>query len=332
MTENEGIWLSEISHRLKGINVTIENNFLKRILIETSKSSKPHCNLNFIKIMKMKPTGKSLSYTIYSWTKYRRSIPLDKLIILSKLSKFDNKKIESKIISVNATKGKIKPKFPIKINRQLGSIMGHILGDGSIDKKYKQVFFSNSEKYLLREFSNNMKGIFNIKPRIWMQKRPDFGNTKWDKRIYTLHELKKGRNCGLFYPTICGLILNAIFEDFAIGKDKKITARIMGTNKEFKRGFIRAFYDDECTVGRTNIRVFQDKKDILEGFKVLLMEFDITTGNIKTYIKRNKERYYFDIHRKSNFLKFQREIGFTSPKKSERLNRLSLIIKPWNAK
>lgn len=332
MNNKEYIGLLNISQKLKGVNVNINNEFLKLMLVKASNSNRPHCNLNFIKKIKLRPTTKYSCDTVYGWVKYRKTVPLEKVAMIVKLSKINQNEVEENIVSINAGRGKIKPKFPIIINMQLGLIIGHILGDGSIDKKYKQVFFSNSEKELLKEFSDNMSEIFKVKPRIWMQKTPKFGNTKWDKRINNIDELIAGRNCGLFYPTICGLILNAIFNDFAIGKDKKITNSIINTNKEFRMGIIRAFYDDEGSVGKKNIRLFQDNKEMLGEFKELLKEFGISSSGIKKYVKRDKDRFYFDIFRKSNFLKFQNEIGFTSPKKSERLKKLVIIKNYGNAK
>ena len=165
-----------------------------------------------------------------------------------------------------------------------------------------------------------------------MQKKPDFGRTKWDKRLKKIDELKGGRNGGLFYPSICGVLLNNILGNFAIGKDKKISEEIKGTNKEFKRNLIRAFYDDEGTVGEDNLRLFQDRKDVLENFGNFLREFEIFPGNVKGYLKNGKKRYYLDIHRKSNLIKFRDKIGFTSSKKMDKLRKISVIKNYKNSK
>ncbi|MFH1711307.1 MAG: LAGLIDADG family homing endonuclease [Nanoarchaeota archaeon] len=332
MEKREEIGLHDVCLKLKGVNVNLDNQLLKTMLSKASDDEKPHCNLALIKKLNLKPNTRYSCYTIYGWIKYQNTVPLEKLNEIIKLANFDWKEVEKKIISINAGRGIIRPKFPMKVNRQMGSIVGHILGDGSIDKRYKQVFFSNSEKALLKEFSCNMNELFHVEPRIWMQKAPEFGNTRWDRRLENIDGLLEGRNGGLFYPTICGLMLNAIFGDFAIGKDKKITSQILNSNVEFRRGLIRAFYDDECNVGKKSIRLFQDDRGLLEIFRGLLKEFGIIAGGIKRYIKRDKERFYFDIFRKSNFLKFKNEIGFTSPKKGEKLEKLNIILKPWNAK
>lgn len=319
------VLILELAEKLKGVNVYINKTFLNYLLTKASGNEKPHCNLKFISKLGMKPTNKYLCSTIYGWVKYEKPIPLEKLSIVTKLSGINVGDVEKKISFISMGRTKILFHSPIKIDKRLGAIIGHILGDGSIDKKYKQVFFSNSDKELLKEFSSYMGEIFSTPPRIWMQKSPNFGNTQWDKRLSNIDELIEGRNGSLFYPTICGLILNIIFDDFAIGKDKKITFKIIRANKEFKRGLIRAFYDDEGSVGEKNIRLFQDRESMLEVFKELLKEFGISANNIKSYIKKDKKRFYFDIFKKSNFLKFRKEIGFTSAKKSKRLENLCII-------
>ena len=323
--------LLDLSNYLGNIHVKINQAFLKSLMMKASENKKPHLDREFMKKLKMKPqTRYGGSMTIYGWTQYDKTIPLNKLSKIVELAKHHWQKVESKITYLKAGQhgGEISPKFPIKLNRELGSITGHILGDGSIDLKYNQVFYSNSNKELLKEFESCMYKIFGIKPRIWMQRTSTFeGKTRWEKRLNNIDELKDGRNCGLFYPTICGLVLNHALDNFAVGINKKITRTILKTNVEFKRGLIKAFYDDEGTVDKHSgyIRLFQDRKEILEKFSRLLKEFGISTSPIKAYIRRDKERYYFNIHRKSNFIKFQKEIGFTSKKKSERLKQLTII-------
>jgi len=307
-------------------------------MTKATNGNKPYLDIKFMKKLGMKPNVKDKkNITIYSWLKYNKTIPLKILLKILELSNKNLAKIEPKInsIKINYAGAEISPKFPIKINKKLGSVVGHILGDGSIDSKHTQVSFSNSNKELLKEFERNMLEVFGVKPRIWMQKTATFeGKTRWEKRLNIIDELKENRSCSLFYPKICGLILNSIFDNFAIGKNKTITKKIITLNKDFKAGLIRAFYDDEGSIskGGKNIRLFQDKKDILESFRSLLKEFKIKPNDIKTYFKRNKERYYFDIYRKSNFIKFQKEIGFTNPKKKERLKQLTIIKNFKNSK
>ncbi|MBT4192037.1 MAG: hypothetical protein HOE11_01900 [Candidatus Diapherotrites archaeon] len=318
-------------------HVTLKRGFLKELLIKTAHDTIPHQNVKLITYLKMKPTkNQKACLTIYGWTSGKRSIPLEKLNKIISLSNYSWQKLEKQIISIKAKTGKgtITPHFPIKLDEKIGSIIGHILGDGSIDKKYFQLSFSNSNQDLLNEFKTNMQDIFGISPRIWMQKKPNYNNTEWDKRLKNINDLKAGRNCSLFYPTICGLILNAMFNNFAIGKNKRIQKDIFDTPKKFKIGLIRAFYDDEGSVYKSSrqIRLFQDNQKILETFRKLLEELDITTSEVHTYLKHNKKRHYFNIYRKTNFIKFQKQISFTSKRKAQLLNDLITTKNHQNSK
>ncbi len=326
---NKEISLADLVNSFGYFHLKIDQKFLKTLLINAAEDENPHHNMEFMKNLSMKPTSTTkYCYTIYGWTR-NRTIPLGKLTKIAKLAGYPAKVIESKIISIKSGQqgGEICPKFPIRFDKNLGSIIGHILGDGSIDSRYKQVFFSNSNKELLKEFIENMKKVFGVKPRIWMQMKtiPFKEKTRWERRLNSIEELEGGKNCGLFYPTITGLILNHIFDNFAVGRNKNLPSFIFNLSKDFKAGLIRAFYDDEGSVNVESytIRLFQDRKDILEFFRLLLAEFEISSSNILSYKKRGKDRYYFNIHRKENFRKFYEQIGFTSTKKSSRLRALA---------
>ncbi|MAG39860.1 hypothetical protein CMI41_02755 [Candidatus Pacearchaeota archaeon] len=331
--------LLDIHNKIGRIHIKIDLPYLKKILRKVSSSEIPHRNKNFIEKLGMtiNPRTKSCP-TMSGWTRGARTIPLGKLIKISKIGNIQWKQIESKIISINSgsrKEGAIKIKFPIKLNKKLGLLVGHILGDGSIDYKYQQVFYSNSNPELLKEFESCMLQLFNIRPRIWMQHTANFeGKTRWERRLNSIEELEKKKNVGLFYPSACGRILNGLFDNFAIGINKEVSLRMMNLNSNFKRGLIRAFYDDEGSIMKNGkcIRLFQDRKDILEAFRIILKEFNIAPGEIKTYIKKDKKRHYFDIHRKSNFIRFKKEIGFTSSKKRNRLNKLCIIKNFKNSK
>lgn len=337
MMEFREVRLEDIAKHPNKIYVKLGAKFLTDILKKASKSGKPHRNLDFCKKLGVKINNKAWSsLTVSHWIKFNRAIPLSKLYVIQSLSNTSWNNIESNLISLRAGfAGKeVFIKFPIMIEKELGSIAGHILGDGSIDKRYKQVFFSNSNKELLNEFYYYMKNIFGIRPRIWMQRKTIAfkEKTRWERRLSSIEELKGSKNCGLFYPTICGLMLNMIFDNFSIGKEKRITSKIKIAPEEFKAGLIRAFCDDEGTVGSKSIRIHQDRKDILLNISRFLRGFYIYPGTIKEYMRKSKTRCYVDIHRKSNLIKFRDNIGFTSTKKMQRLRDICVIKNYKNSK
>jgi hypothetical protein len=258
-----------------------------------------------------------------------RTVPALKLIKIIELSDYSWKYVENNLISIKAgiKKGEIMPKFPINIDYKLGLIVGHILGDGTLDKRKEYVFFSNSNPELIKEFIDCMKEKFGAEPRIWVQKKKKYEDkSEWLKRIYNLDDIPKGHSVCLYYPKICVLILHGIFGTFAKGKNKQITKQIKNSNLDFKMGLIRAFFDDEGSIRNKDylMRFHQDRKEILNEIKDMLIEFNINSNKILTYIKRNKKRYYFNITKYENYYKYYILIGCSSSKKKR---EFELLIK-----
>ncbi len=245
---------------------------------------------------------------------------LRRLVILSKTSWFC---VEKHIISVRLGRsaGKIYLKFPLYIDYMTGRIIGHILGDGSIDQKYLQVFFTNKSRDLIIDFAEAMESLFGIKPRIWLQKSGNFiRESKWIKRIPSLEDIKDNQQIGLFYPSICGLILNFVCDNFAIGKRKRITKKILDSPYEFKIGLISAFFDDEGSVDLfRSLRFYNDNIQLLRSLKILLTCAEVESKSIRRYMRRNKERYYFNVCSYHNIRKFYERIDIMSPEKKQKM-------------
>jgi len=327
MKNNNEIHLSYLTYCLKDTHFRLNLDFLTKLLENASKCKSPAINKEFIAKIGGKFNENARAYNaIYSWLNGRTTIPFNKLIQILEMSNYSLEDVEKHIISIKCgrKKGEIHPKFPIIIGRELGSIVGHILGDGSIDKIFNQVFYSNSNKELLQEFKGSMDTIFGIKPRIWVQEEACFGRTKWMKRITDFNEIPNGHNVGLFYPRICGIILHGVLGKFACGKNKFITNQIKNSNMQFKIGLLRAFFDDEGSINSSShtLRIVQDNIEILQDLRLLLFELNINSNEVKYYIKRNKPRYYFNVTGFRNYYYFDEKISCTSSKKKKEFGLL----------
>jgi len=314
------VYLGDLSNALSHSHVKLNLTFLNELLKKASNSDLPHRNELFAKKISCPINkNKKSATTIYGWMKGDRTVPFAKLVKLVDLSDYTWNKIEGNLIYIKAgiRNGEINPNFPIKIDHKLGSIIGHILGDGSIDKRFHSVFYSNSNQELLKEFSGYMEDIFGIKPRIWVQDVPNYGHTKWLKRVITFKDIPKGHNVGLFYPKICADILYELCGKFAEGGNKIITEKIKTLNMNFKISLVRAFFDDEGSVNSKNytVRFHQDRKEILEEVIKMLKDCGISSNPIRAYTKGDKLRYYFNITSFNEYSKFYNFIGCTSSKK-----------------
>jgi hypothetical protein len=326
----EKVHLEDLINGISETVIRLNPDFLKNLLVNAAKNNKPWKSEDLADKIGCKYHRKlKCCIAIKNWLNGSRNISFSRLKKIVSVSDYSWKEIEKNVefIKTKAGGSRIFIEFPIKVGNELGRITGHIIGDGSIDAKLSQIFYSNSDKNLLKEFQHLMLKVFNIKPRIWYQRPDDFKGrkSKWIKRIKSIDEIPEEFQGGLFYPKICSVVIYSILGKFACGKNKKITKQILNTNNDFKINLIRAFFDDEGGPSENSydIRVFQDDKSILEVFRKLLLELGIVPNKILHYYKNGKKRHYFTITGHYNFLMFYNTIGFTS---TDKINELKNMI------
>lgn len=317
--------LKEFLESIPNFLIKIENDFLVELFTKASGLDKPWRDENFTSKIGYTFNEKANSSPgMYSVIRSNKSIKVFTLIKLMQLSGCKWNNLQKNIISIRAGRhnGEVKMEFPIIFNKDFGCVIGHILGDGSIDKKYSQVFYTNSNIELIEEFREAMKNIFSIEPRTWIQKPDFYKGAKWVERI-SPKKIPKGKQIGLFYPTTCGKILQIIFGKFAHGKQKETTSIILNGPREFQISLIRAFFDDEGYVDLyRSLRYHNDNLEVLNGLKQILKYLGIESKPIRTYIKNNKMRGFFNICSYHNLKKYSQIIDITSSKKKERLSEL----------
>lgn len=325
---NSEFSLESLIPKLEKCYVLLKPRFTKNLLASASKTKKLHKDKNLLAHLSSEYNSDlSVSVAIAGWYKGKRSIPISVLEKIIPLSKYSWTDIEKNLISLKPYNRKGAPiRFPLRLDGYLGCVVGHILGDGSIEKKYNQVFYTNSNKDLLAEFSDAMFHVFGMGPRIWIQQPGDFKGrkSKWIKRVDTVDNIPDEFQGALFYPKICGILLHALCGEFAKGKRKKITKDVLQSNSEFKKFLIRAFFDDEGSIslhGR-EIRVFQDNENLLHSLRSLLCDIGIHSSPIHFYLRGGKRRQYMGITGHYSHLKFFRLIGFTCREKGRKLSQL----------
>lgn len=255
---------------------------------------------------------------------------LSVLVKLIQHSKITWKEAENNLVSIRSGShaGKMRVTFPVVLDDNLGTIVGHVLGDGSISVRDCHVFFTNSNPELIKEFESCVEKLFLLKPRIWLQTSGNFKKkSKWIRRLPSTESIAFGEQIGLFYPTILGRILFSFFGRFASGHKKFVP---IVESPEFNANMTRAFFDDEgsISVSSQQIRIYQDNPEILKSFRLILASFGIDSNPLRYYFHSGKKRYYFSITRLKNFKLFRDKIGFTSTSKTRALDTLIFNINP----
>ncbi len=189
-------------------------------------------------------------------------IPIKEII---KVLKRSPASIHNKIsrLGIKKTRSPRKFRFPQKTTPALARIHAHICGDGNLFKyrekdcygylgcykpdSYRErcgVGYTNMNQKLIREFMEDIKSTFFIKPLYY-------------------NNYVKAKSKDIFM----------LLKDLGAGRSKEwfISTKIMNANKEIKKNWIRAFFDDEACFddnGRIRVRSV-NRKGIIQVIKIL---------------------------------------------------------------
>lgn len=162
------------------------------------------------------------------------------------------------------------------------------------NRRRYEVGYCNTNKKLLEDFSKDVLDVYKIRVR----KRKSTDLVFKSKRVYSrIKELGGGNTRG-----------------WSIGKE------ILQSKKITKSFWLRAFFDDEGTVDKTNfvVRVKSMNNEGLSQAKELMDSIGVTT---RITGPNCDDSWYLTVSRR-DLIKFQKEIGFNHPKKKLLLDKI----------
>ncbi|ACX73386.1 RNA polymerase Rpb1 domain 5 [Methanocaldococcus vulcanius M7] len=115
---------------------------------------------------------------------------------------------------------------------------------------------------------------------------------------------------------------SAIMSYFA-SQSKKIPDFALGGNRDFVRGFLKGYFDENAIVDTKlgKIMISSDSKEVANGISLLLARFAIYT--IKRHKKSNSKKEEFIVEIPKPYIKkFYEEIGFSDEEKNNELSQL----------
>ncbi|MBN1503207.1 hypothetical protein JW930_06715 [Candidatus Woesearchaeota archaeon] len=291
----------------KDIRLNLDSEFCKKLF--------DSCKLDFHSL------AEQLNVTYPFLNHLRRnmySIPLSKILKLSKLSNMPLNKIQDNISSIRARGGtEINIPLPIKANKTIASLVGHVFGDGYIGKTRKYFEYCNFNPKLIEQVKKQILESFGLYP---MSERKD----------------------RIGYPTIVGEILR-IFGAPEAPKiySPNLVPKWILQSKEHQKSFLRAFFDDDGSVMYSKnynakginlnvIRHINQKEELLtllNQIKVMLSNFEIYSGNpiiSKTYKKQDGIHIigYINITDYQSIINFNKFIGLTFGEKYKKLIKI----------
>jgi len=238
--------------------------------------------------------------TFRDWFAQRYFMPLWFAIKYNKELNISLKSLEENIVEYKGkgTSHIIKnPILPLNRTQELFNIVGHFIGDGFITSK--NVGYVNLNKKLLDSMETRMKDAFG-----------------YMKILYS-HSLAGIPT--IIFPRITGQIIKHIFKmDFRC-KKTRISNIILNATINEKAAFIRALFDDDGSIRRSEITLYSANYYLLKDVQNLL-----DSMNIKSNVRKmSKNRDYYVLYILTDFiLNFSKLIGFEHTEKKLKLERL----------
>jgi hypothetical protein len=218
---------------------------------------------------------------------------------------------------INYVYPKLKKK-PILIPRntetkEICRIIGHILGDGCIDKSFT-VRYKNTKKELIKSFENDMMKVFGE-------------GSKNDERVGN-STYSKTDAFEIRFSNVCGKTLHNMFGQFAYRKNEKyIPRKIFEYPDELKLCLLSAFIDDEGSVLQRRIAICQEHFKLVEDLIVLLKSLKLSpsvrdkTCDKASFVYNN--RYYsIEMYGCKDLQFLSKSLELRHPEKIKRLSEL----------
>lgn len=199
----------------------------------------------------------------------------------------------------------------MKITLELARILGHLYGDGCLDKNGK-MYYINKNQILISNFVKDIKFSFGPDAKVSFYIRPD-----GVKRVYVEKKIADR--------------LRKEFEE--IRTRNKIPGKIKTSNVFIKPAFIQAIFDDEASVlwdkkSRSRRISFAIKnKEILIDIKKMLLEIGINTNRIRKHKTSYGQLWMFTISGQENLEQFVQKVNFLHPKKHLKIKKMVLAFK-----
>jgi hypothetical protein len=202
-----------------------------------------------------------------------------------------NKRMEDnreRFIQNFATARKIREPGDISVN--LVRILGHCLFDGCVRKD--GVIYTNSSKELIKQFSEDMKKVFGVKP--------DLIRKMFKKSYYWVLYFN--------YTKISNFLIKFSHSYSTSSTKSRIPSFLFDSNPKFISEYLRCFWDDEGAVkSNGDITGKTKSKNIANQLVKLHNKLGI---EIKTYFDTKNLAYELYVPRRENLQKFKNSIGF----------------------
>ncbi len=198
-----------------------------------------------------------------------------------------------------------KIKIPEFLNDKLAKIFGYYLGDGSYE--IDRITFFEQRKEVAEYYKNLIKTVFEIDSDLRFRENKNY----WQLRVYSR-------------------IIPQLFRSYFLAKDKTldeiIPSIVLKSPDNILASFISGFFDAEGYVSKGRIAFGINNKKSTSQLQFALLRLGIISSISKYDNRRNpyskRIRYTLAIDDTESLKKFQKQIGFSSQEKQDKVKIL----------
>jgi peptide subunit release factor 1 (eRF1)/intein/homing endonuclease len=194
--------------------------------------------------------------------------------------------------------------LPNELNSELAQLIGYYLGDGCFEKE--RICFFEAEKQVIKKYEKITKKLFKAKTHLRFRETKNYFELRVNGKA------------------IVRFILNE-FPEIKKARTSSIPLKIMKSENKIVSAFLKGLFDAEGYITLRGIGLGLNNKKLIQQIQLLLLRFGIIASMNEYDNKKNpysnNPRFIIDISEGKSAKLFKKNIGFSSKKKSIKLNK-----------
>lgn len=202
--------------------------------------------------------------------------------------------------------------LPVIVEHKLAQFLGYLVGDGSFEKD-RVTFFEQDKQTALR-YKTIFDQYFQLNSSYKFRESKNYHQLRFTSR-----------------PLV--RLLRSEFPEIKRTLDTTIPEKILKSPNQVVASFLRGLFDAEGYVSGSRIGLGMNNKQLIQQVQMVLLRFSVISS-VQEYDNRANKysknpRFTIEISEKQSLESFEKNVGFTSLKK---LNKLQEVIKIKNPK
>ncbi|MEK6830123.1 MAG: LAGLIDADG family homing endonuclease, partial [Nanoarchaeota archaeon] len=198
-------------------------------------------------------------------------------------------------------------KLPDKLTPELAQFIGYLIGDGNIETD--RIAFSEQDKQVSLYYKYKFDKYFKAHSSYRFRENKNYHQLRFTSR-----------------PLV--RLIRKEFPEVKKALDSEVPEKIMKSESTVVSAFLRGIFDAEGYASKNgHLGIGMNNKTLIQQLQLLLLRFSIISSFLEYDNRRNiysnNYRYSLQISEKKSLELFRKYVGFSSTKKSNKLNSIT---------